>query len=77
VGPARQRFGPKHKVVFQCGIPWQTAKAVPEPRPTNLGALAKHDKRLGAHPYRSLATPLRRLAFLFCTLVWGNSRLSL
>jgi hypothetical protein len=22
VGPARQRFDPKHKVVLECGIPW-------------------------------------------------------
>ena len=37
VGPARQRFDPKHQVVLQCPIPWQAAKVVPEPRPTNLG----------------------------------------
>jgi hypothetical protein len=41
VGPARQRFDPKHLVVPQYRIPWQAAKAVPEPRPTNLGALPK------------------------------------
>jgi hypothetical protein len=32
LGPARQRFDPKHKVLLQSRIPWQTAKAVPEPR---------------------------------------------
>ena len=37
LGPARQRFGAKHQVVLQCCVPWQAAKAVPEPRPTNLG----------------------------------------
>jgi hypothetical protein len=37
MGPARQRFDPKHKVALQFRIPWQAAKAVPEPRPTNLG----------------------------------------
>jgi hypothetical protein len=25
--------------VLQCRIPWQAAKVVPEPRPTNLGPL--------------------------------------
>jgi hypothetical protein len=39
LGPARQRFDPKHQVVLQCRIPWQAAKVVPEPRPTNLGPL--------------------------------------
>jgi len=37
VGPARQRFDRKHKVVFQCRIPRPAAKAVQEPRPTNPG----------------------------------------
>jgi hypothetical protein len=37
VGPARQRFDPKHKVFLQSRIPWEVAKAVPEPRPTGLG----------------------------------------
>jgi len=36
VGPARRRCDPKHDVVLQCRIPWPVAKAVPEPRPTNL-----------------------------------------
>ena len=39
LGPARQRFDPKHQVVLQCRIPWQAAKVVPEPRPTNLEPL--------------------------------------
>jgi hypothetical protein len=39
VGPARQRFDPKHKIVLQCPIPWQVAKAVPEPRTTQPWAL--------------------------------------
>jgi hypothetical protein len=39
LGPARQRFDPKHQVVLQCRIPWQAAQVVPEPRPTNLGPL--------------------------------------
>jgi hypothetical protein len=34
MGPARQRFDPKHRAVLQRPIPWPAAKVVPEPRPT-------------------------------------------
>ena len=47
VGPTRQRFEPKHKIVLHYRIPWRAAKAVPEPRPTDLVA--------SLSPYRRFA----------------------
>jgi hypothetical protein len=41
LGPARQRFDPKHQVVLQCRIPWQAAKVVPEPRIANPELFSK------------------------------------
>jgi hypothetical protein len=61
----------KHKVVLQCRIPWRAAKAVPEPRPTNLGPSELF--RTAAPRAEALCPLLSRSIFTFFERKAGTS----